>query len=469
MGQGISAVLTFAIGVAISPVPIIAVILMLFSQRARVNGPAFLVGWVVALAIVSTVVYVASHDGNVAQTSSTASDSVSWGNIALGVGLLALAAATGASARPRARNPPCRSGWRRWSPCRRSRRWDSASRSPPCNPKNLILTAGAAAGLAQVAGLSTTDAVVAIAVFVVIASLTIAGPVVYALVGGARAKATLDSAKTWLTAHNAAVMAVLFLVFGVDLIAKGLPPTDPLSLRRAPTSVLVGRAPVGGAPADDLPAQLGPVRGQRPPSWRSSMSSPMCEPPRRDNWRSVARSAACSRRSSSSSSGVRRPGASSARHRISSASRLPTPASRSWSMSRALSGPPSRAVPGSRRQRGLELAPCDRERVRPEPALVGRELDRAEAARVVQQEVAPVVEGDAHPHPFVVEDARPVAEAVECLVPVDHQAARHAEAQAQRRAPVGVEQQQLPPPASRGERAADQGRPQPCGVVPPRP
>ena len=57
------------------------------------------------------------------------------------------------------------------------------------NPKNLILTAGAAAGLAQVQGLSTTDAVVAIAVFVVIASLTIAGPVLYALFGGERAQA----------------------------------------------------------------------------------------------------------------------------------------------------------------------------------------------------------------------------------------------------------------------------------------
>ena len=68
------------------------------------------------------------------------------------------------------------------------------------NPKNLILTAGAAGGLAQVSGLTTTDAVVAIAVFVVIASLTIAGPVVYSLVGGAKAKASLDSAKSWLTA-----------------------------------------------------------------------------------------------------------------------------------------------------------------------------------------------------------------------------------------------------------------------------
>lgn len=29
--------------------------------------------------------------------------------------------------------------------------------------------------------------------------------------------------KNWLALHNDAVMAVLFLVFGVNLIAKGLP------------------------------------------------------------------------------------------------------------------------------------------------------------------------------------------------------------------------------------------------------
>ena len=92
------------------------------------------------------------------------------------------------------------------------------------NPKNLILTAGAAAGLAQVPGLTTTDAIVAIAVFVAIASLTILVPVLYALLGGERARTTLESAKAWLSVHNAAVMGVLFLVFGVDLIAKGLPP-----------------------------------------------------------------------------------------------------------------------------------------------------------------------------------------------------------------------------------------------------
>ena len=52
MGRGMGEVLTFAVGVAISPVPIIAVILMLFSRRARVNGPVFLPGRVLALAAV---------------------------------------------------------------------------------------------------------------------------------------------------------------------------------------------------------------------------------------------------------------------------------------------------------------------------------------------------------------------------------------------------------------------------------
>jgi hypothetical protein len=222
VGQGISDVLTFAVGVAISPIPIVAVILMLFSPRARVNGLSFLLGWVVSLAAVCTVVYVLAHDGNVA-TSSTASDSVSWGKIVLGAALLLLARRQWRQ-RP---DPGAEPEMPRWmatldhvSP---AKAFGLAVVLAAVNPKNLVLTLGAAAGLAQ-SGVTTSEAVVSIAVFVVIASLTIAGPVLYALVGGAKARASLDGAKGWLTVHNAAVMTVLFLVFGVDLIAKGLPP-----------------------------------------------------------------------------------------------------------------------------------------------------------------------------------------------------------------------------------------------------
>jgi hypothetical protein len=222
VGQGIGEVLTFAIAVAISPIPIIAVILMLFSARARVNGPAFLLGWVVALAAVSTVVYVVSHDGNVA-TSSTASDSVSWGKIVLGVVLLLLARRNWRNRPAPGEQPPTPKWMANIDTLTPVKAAGLGVVLAAVNPKNLILTMGSAAGLAQL-GLTTSDAIVATVVFVVIASLTIAGPVLYSLVGGARAKTSLESAKAWLGEHNAAVMAVLFLVFGVDLIAKGLPP-----------------------------------------------------------------------------------------------------------------------------------------------------------------------------------------------------------------------------------------------------
>lgn len=53
-----------------------------------------------------------------------------------------------------------------------------------------------------------------------------ASPVVYYLVGGEHAKAGLESLKTWLAVHNAAVMTVLFLGLGVNLIADGLAPLN---------------------------------------------------------------------------------------------------------------------------------------------------------------------------------------------------------------------------------------------------
>jgi hypothetical protein len=57
-----------------------------------------------------------------------------------------------------------------------------------------------------------------------VGSLTIVGPVVYYLLGGAKAKTELDELKGWLGRHNDAVMAVLFVVLGAALIAKGLAP-----------------------------------------------------------------------------------------------------------------------------------------------------------------------------------------------------------------------------------------------------
>jgi len=51
MGEAIGQSLSLAVGVALSPVPIIAVILMLVTRRARTNGPLFVIGWLIGLGL----------------------------------------------------------------------------------------------------------------------------------------------------------------------------------------------------------------------------------------------------------------------------------------------------------------------------------------------------------------------------------------------------------------------------------
>jgi threonine/homoserine/homoserine lactone efflux protein len=220
MGRAISEVLPFAIGVAISPVPIIAVILVLFSARARVNGPVFALGWIVGVAVVSTVVYLVADAGDVS-TSGGASDTSYWIKLVVGL-LLVRFAVRDWRKRPAPGETP------------ETPKWMSAidTLTPAkagglgvllstVNPKNLALSLGAGASLAQV-GASGGEAAVGLIVFVVIASLTIAVPVVFSLTGGERAAHVLDGWRVWLAAHNTAVMAVLFLVFGAVLFSQGL-------------------------------------------------------------------------------------------------------------------------------------------------------------------------------------------------------------------------------------------------------
>ena len=164
MAQGISEILTFAVGVAISPVPIIAVTLMLFSQRARVNGPAFLVGWVVALAVVSGVAYALADQADAA-TDSTTGDTIAWGKIVFGV-LFLLLAARNWRHRPAPGAQPEMPKWMAGiDALKPGKALGLGLLLAGVNPKNLMLAAAAGAGLAQL-GLSTGDAVGSLIVFV---------------------------------------------------------------------------------------------------------------------------------------------------------------------------------------------------------------------------------------------------------------------------------------------------------------
>ena len=89
------------------------------------------------------------------------------------------------------------------------------------NPKNIIVGVAAAVAIAS-ASLSGGQDAAAIAVYVLIAVLGVAAPFVVTLAMREKAQTILDSWKAWLGQNNAVVMAVLFLVFAVVLIGKGI-------------------------------------------------------------------------------------------------------------------------------------------------------------------------------------------------------------------------------------------------------
>jgi hypothetical protein len=219
VGPAISEVLPWAIGVAISPIPLVAVILMLFTPRAKANGPAFLLGWVVGLATLAVVVYIVADAADVA-TDADASDSSSTVKVVLGVALI-VGALRRWRGRTRPGEEPAMPKWMaevdHFTPGKAA---GLGVVLGAVNPKNLVLSIGAATGLAEL-GENTGDAVVGLVAFVMVASSTTALAVGYRLFGGERSRATLDRAKVWLVAHNDAVMAVLFLVFGVVILAEG--------------------------------------------------------------------------------------------------------------------------------------------------------------------------------------------------------------------------------------------------------
>jgi hypothetical protein len=220
MGPVIGDLLPLAVGVAISPVPIIAIILMLITPRARSNGIAFLVGWSGAIAIVAIV------GGALLGAADTASGSSAstWSSllrIVLGA-LLLLLAARDWRGRPRHGEPSKLPAWMsaldRTTPVRSL---GMAALLAGVNPKNLLLNIAAATTIAA-AGLTTAQDAVAIAIYVVLASVSIVAPLAVYLAMGARAQQVLGGWKEWLTQHNEAVMAVLFLVIGAMVLGKGV-------------------------------------------------------------------------------------------------------------------------------------------------------------------------------------------------------------------------------------------------------
>jgi threonine/homoserine/homoserine lactone efflux protein len=218
LSDAIGDFLPSAIAVALSPIPIVAVVLVLGSPHARTAGPAFALGWIGGLAAVSVVVVLV-----LGGTSDPDSDDpgLDWFKIAIGIVFLAMAAQQWTK-RPRPGEEPKEPGWMATvDSATPARALGLGAALSGANPKNLALTLAASASIAE-AGLDTTDRALAVAAFVVLGSTTVAGAVLFHLVAGARATRPLAAVKQFMAENNAVIMMVVLLLIGAKLLGDGL-------------------------------------------------------------------------------------------------------------------------------------------------------------------------------------------------------------------------------------------------------
>ena len=217
VGDAIGEMLPSALGIAISPLPVIAVVLVLVTPRASTNGPMFVLGWCLGIAIVGGLVLGLASGVDASEGDEPASW-VAWLNIFLGALLLALAFKQWQSRNADSPEPA----------------WMAALDSLPAwkalglsallasvNPKNLVLII---AGMSVIAseGLDTEEQIVALAVFIAIASIGMVVPVAIYFLMGSKSAAILDGVKVWMIRENSTIMAVLLLIIGANIVGKGI-------------------------------------------------------------------------------------------------------------------------------------------------------------------------------------------------------------------------------------------------------
>lgn len=220
MLQVIGAILPLAVVVALSPLNVLPAVLLLFTRRPLTNALAFLVGFAAGVAVVLWLLtWLGGAIGVAAGTGHAR-----WPGIlklALGAYLL-YAAVQKFRGRPKPDEEGSLPAWMNgiggYEP---GRSLGAGTALGALNPKNVVMALASGAALAA-GGLSVGQQVAAGAVYVFVAVLGVAAPIVVMLSLGERAHDVLESWNVWLRHNNATVMAVLFVTFGVVLIGQGI-------------------------------------------------------------------------------------------------------------------------------------------------------------------------------------------------------------------------------------------------------
>lgn len=219
MNALIGALLPLGVAAALSPMPLIALIVALFSERRALNGAGFLLGSLLATAALTAVATALSFalPNDPDATSHPVAGAL---RIVLGAAMIVFGAVTWRG-RPRPGEAhPTPSWMARIESIGPLGAIGFGALLSAANVKNLPIQVAAGTHLAQSG--SVTDAVIGGVIFVVLACGALGTVLFAALVFPTRTEAPLRRLRETLIAHNAVILTVVFVLAGTSMIGHGI-------------------------------------------------------------------------------------------------------------------------------------------------------------------------------------------------------------------------------------------------------
>jgi threonine/homoserine/homoserine lactone efflux protein len=212
--------LPLALVVTVSPINIVAAILLLFSKRPITNATIYLLGFMLGVAAMLAGI-TALADAIGLSSGSERSRGISALLLALGLFLIVVAVRK-LLHRPGSEEQADQPRWMKGiGGFGAGQSFLVGASIGALNPKN-IAVAFASGVIVATAHLPVSEQIGVVAIYTLTASLGVAVPIVAALALGNRAESVLSVWRSWLNRNNGTVMAVIYLFFGVILLGKGV-------------------------------------------------------------------------------------------------------------------------------------------------------------------------------------------------------------------------------------------------------
>ncbi|KAA0111371.1 GAP family protein [Mycolicibacterium sp. P1-5] len=215
LGSELTELIPLALVITLSPLTIIPGILMLHTPTPRPTSMAFLTGWVLGIGgLTAVLVLVSNALGGLNRQPTWAP----YFRIVIGAALIVFGLYRWFTRKRSQHTPKWLTSMTRIGP---ARAFVTALVLVVVNPKVLFMCAAAGLAIGS-AGLGTTGAWTADAVFTAVAASSVALPVLAYLVAGERLDEPLTKLKDWMEAQHATLVAAILIVIGVMVLYKGI-------------------------------------------------------------------------------------------------------------------------------------------------------------------------------------------------------------------------------------------------------